>query len=167
MIDDSWQMAEDDRWEMTDGSSEVKPSSVIPHPSSEVEEKVVRLVNEFDEFINDDFNTAKVLANMFELVPVINSIKDKQVAADALSAEAFALLQSGMKTFVEDILGLQSEAEGETDKLKGVMDVLIALRKEARARKDWATSDKIRKQLAEIGVQLKDEKDGGMSWSLS
>jgi len=133
----------------------------------ELDEKVVKLANEFDEFIDDDFNTAKVLANMFELVPVINSIKDKQISTDALSAETFALLQSKMKTFVEDILGLQIEAEGETDKLKGVMEVLIALRKEARAKKDWATSDKIRKQLAEIGVQLKDEKDGGMSWNLS
>ncbi|GAA4738813.1 cysteine--tRNA ligase [Flavisolibacter ginsenosidimutans] len=150
-----------------DDSNTHTPSSVISHPPSELDEKVVRLVNEFDEFIDDDFNTAKVLANMFELVPVINSIKDKQISTDALSAETFALLQSKMKTFVEDILGLTTEAEGETDKLKGVMEVLIALRKEARAKKDWVTSDKIRKQLAEIGVQLKDEKDGGMSWSLS
>ncbi|RYY72123.1 MAG: cysteine--tRNA ligase, partial [Chitinophagaceae bacterium] len=63
--------------------------------------------------------------------------------------------------------GLQVETEGETDKLKGVMQVLIDLRREARSKKDWATSDKIRNQLAEIGIQLKDEKEGGMSWSLS
>ena len=55
----------------------------------------------------------------------------------------------------------------EEDKLKAVMDVLISLRKEARAKKDWATSDKIRNQLLEVGIQLKDEKDGNMSWSLS
>jgi len=160
----------DDRWQMTDDrQTNNTPSSVINHPSSdpELDEKVTRLVNEFDEFINDDFNTAKVLANMFELVPVINSIKDKQIAADSLSAETFQLLQSRMKTYVEDILGLQVETEGETDKLKGVMQVLIDLRKEARSKKDWATSDKIRNQLAEIGIQLKDEKEGGMSWSLS
>jgi len=47
------------------------------------------------------------------------------------------------------------------------MEVLIELRKEARSKKDWATSDKIRNQLAEIGIQLKDEKDGNMSWNLS
>ena len=104
---------------------------------------------------------------MFELVPVINSIKDKQIANDALSLATVQLLQSKMKTFVEDILGLQSETAGEADKLKGVITVLIELRKEARAKKDWATSDKIRNQLAEIGIQLKDEKDGGMSWSLN
>lgn len=140
--------------------------SAMAH-DKELDEKVVKLVNEFDEFINDDFNTAKVLANMFELVPVINSIKDKQIPANALSAETLQLLQTKMKTYVEDILGLQSESQGETDKLKGVMEVLIALRKEARANKNWALSDKIRNQLAEVGIQLKDEKDGGMSWSLS
>ena len=133
----------------------------------ELNEKVVKLVSEFDDFINDDFSTAKVLANMFELVPVINSIKDKQIAATALSTETIELLQERMKTYVEDIMGLQAESEGETDKLKGVMQVLIDLRKEARSKKDWATSDKIRNQLAEIGIQLKDEKEGGMSWSLS
>ncbi|HEV7332084.1 MAG TPA: cysteine--tRNA ligase [Flavisolibacter sp.] len=133
----------------------------------ELEEKVVKLVNEFDDFINDDFNTAKVLANMFELVPVINSLKDKQIKPDALSAETVQLLQAKMKTFVEDIFGLRSETAGEADKLKGVMNVLISLRKEARAKRDWATSDKIRNQLAEVGIQLKDEKGGEMSWSLS
>ncbi|HEX8316338.1 MAG TPA: cysteine--tRNA ligase [Flavisolibacter sp.] len=131
-----------------------------------LDEKVVKLVAEFEEFINDDFNTAKVLANMFELVPVINSIKDKQIASSALASETIQLLQTQMKTYVEDILGLQSETEGETDKLKGVMDVLITLRKEARANKNWALSDKIRNQLGEIGIQLKDEKDGGMSWTI-
>jgi cysteinyl-tRNA synthetase len=133
----------------------------------ELDEKVVRLVMEFDDFINDDFNTAKVLANMFELVPVINSIKDKQIKPDALSGETLLLLQNGMKTYIEDILGLRAETAAEEDKLKGVMQVLIDLRKEARAKRDWATSDKIRNQLAEIGIQLKDEKDGNISWSLS
>lgn len=157
----------DDRGQMTDDRN--TSSSIIHHPSSDkvLDEKVTRLVSEFDEFINDDFNTAKVLANMFELVPVINSIKDKQIAADALSSQTVQLLQLKMKTYVEDIFGLQSETAGEADKLKGVVDVLIELRKEARAKKDWATSDKIRNQLAEIGIQLKDEKDGGMSWSLN
>ena len=133
----------------------------------ELDEKVVKLVNEFEDFINDDFNTAKVLANMFELVPVINSIKDKQIKPDALSGETLLLLQNGMKTYVEDILGLRAETAAEEDKLKGVINVLIGLRKEARAKKDWATSDKIRNQLSEIGIQLKDEKDGNISWSLT
>jgi cysteinyl-tRNA synthetase len=133
---------------------------------TELEKKVVRLLSELEEFINDDFNTAKVLANIFELVPVINSFKDKSIALTALSNETLSLLQRKMKTYVEDILGMKSETAQEADKLKGVMSVLIELRKEARARKDWATSDKIRNQLIEMGIQLKDEKDGTISWTL-
>src|SRR5688500_4324635 len=130
-------------------------------------EKVRKLLAEFDDFMNDDFSTAKVMANMFELVHVINSLKDKTIAFDSLSSETFTLLQSKMKSYVEDILGLKHESAGESDKLKSVMDVLIELRKEARAKKDWKTSDKIRNKLAESGIQLKDDKDGNMSWTIS
>lgn len=162
-----------DGLQMTDDGREADSSknlSSVNHQlssNSKLDEKVVKLLSEFDNFMNDDFSTAKVLANMFELVPVINSLKDKSIAMDALSFDTLQLLQSKMKVYVEDILGLQSETEGESDKLKGVMDVLINLRKEARAKKDWATSDKIRNQLAEVGIQLKDEKDGNISWSVS
>ena len=148
----------------------LKDLQLLEFPGSEVDkaldEKVIRLINEFDDFMNDDFSTAKVLANMFELVPVINSLKDKTIATQALSAHTLQLLQGQMKLYVEDILGLKSEIANEDDKLKGVMQVLINLRKEARAKKDWATSDKIRNQLTEIGIQLKDEKDGNMSWNV-
>jgi cysteinyl-tRNA synthetase len=138
----------------------------LPVSGNEDDEKVLTLIREFDEFMNDDFSTARILANMFELVPVINSIKDKVAAAPRISAEVLDTMRTAMKTYVEDILGLKSETEGEQDKLKGVMDVLITLRKEARARKDWATSDKIRNQLGAIGITLKDEKDGNISWTL-
>jgi cysteinyl-tRNA synthetase len=137
------------------------------NPDPELNEKIVRLVSEFEEFINDDFSTARVLANMFELVPVINSIKDKQIDAGALTAETYAMLKQQMQLYVEGILGLKSETEGEADKLKGVMQVLIDLRKQARTKKDWQTSDKIRNELSAIGIQLKDEKDGNISWSLT
>ena len=146
-------------------SANMDPNGNAQAPN-ELDRKVLRLLDEFDEFMNDDFSTAKVLANMFELVPVINSIKDKVAGATTINAETFALMQSKMKTYVEDILGLQVETAADGDKIKAVMDVLIDLRKEARARKDWATSDKIRNALAEAGIQLKDEKDGGMSWNV-
>jgi cysteinyl-tRNA synthetase len=134
--------------------------------NKELDEKVLGLLKEFDEFMNDDFSTAKVLASMFELVSVINSLKDKTIAIESLPASTLQLLQKKMKVYVEDILGLKAETIAEEDKLKAVMNVLITLRKEARAKMDWATSDKIRNQLAEAGVLLKDEKDGGMSWTV-
>jgi len=135
--------------------------------AGEQDAKVETLMGQFDEFMNDDFGTARVLANMFELVPVINSLKDRTLTAGALSGAVLQNLQEKMKLYVEDILGLKGEAEGSTDKLKDVMHVLIDIRKDARSRKDWATSDRIRNQLAEKGILLKDEKDGEMSWTLA
>ncbi|OQP45770.1 cysteine--tRNA ligase [Niastella populi] len=132
-----------------------------------LDEKITKLLLELDEFMNDDFNTAKVLANMFELVPVINSIKDKHIAPNALSAGTMELLQKYFKTYIEDILALNGDVEKEDGKLEGVIGLLIEIRKEAKARKDYATSDKIRQQLQQLGILLKDEKDGGMSYSYS
>lgn len=138
-----------------------------PYDSKDIEldAKVNKLVAELDEFMDDDINTAKVLANMFELVPVINGMKDKHIAADALSSTTIALMQTQLKVYIEDILGLKNISGEENDKLKAVMQLLIDLRKEAKTKKDFVTSDKIRNQLAELGIQLKDERDGGMSYS--
>ena len=131
-----------------------------------LDEKVIKLVNEFNEFMNDDINTAKVIANMFELVPVINSIKDKHIAENALSRSTFDLLKKQMQAFIIDIFGLQTSKADNNDKLDGVLQLLINIRKEAKQRKDFVTSDKIRNELAQLGVQLKDEKDGGMSYTI-
>jgi cysteinyl-tRNA synthetase len=133
---------------------------------AELDTKVNKLLNEFDEFIEDDLNTAKVLASMFELVPIINGIKDKHIASDAISASTFKLLQQKMRTYVEDIFGLKMEKAGG-DKLEGVVELLINIRKEAKSKKDFVTSDKIRNELAALGIQLKDEKDGSMSYSIN
>jgi cysteinyl-tRNA synthetase len=133
---------------------------------AELEARSSKLIAEFDEFMNDDFGTAKVMANMFELVPVINSMKDKTILVSALSKETFELLKKQMKVYIEDILGLKSFTEADNEKLKGVMDLLIEIRKEAKSKKDFATSDKIRNQLTKLGISLKDEKDGGMSWTI-
>ena len=142
------------------------PAVNVDIDASDINDKVMRLINEFEVFMNDDFSTARVLANLFELVPVINSIKDRSITADHLSFETLSRLKEKVHVFVEDILGLKPEMEKEVNKLTGVMDVLIELRKAARIKKDWATSDKIRNQLAEIGISLKDEKDGNISWTL-
>ncbi len=144
-------------------SSELK----VEASDQELDAKVSKLLREFDEFINDDFNTAKVLANMFELAPIINGIKDKLVPLSSLSAGTFEWMQKQFKIFLEDIFGLKPVSEADNEKLKDVMDLLIDIRKEARSRKDFVTSDKIRNQLAAIGISLKDEKDGGVSWTTS
>ncbi len=127
--------------------------------------KVNAFLDEFTEFMDDDFNTAKVLANMFELAPIINGIKDKHLSIHALKPTTLARLKSDMQCFIEEIFGLKQEKEGG-DKLDGVLQLLMKLRKEAKAKKDFLTSDTIRKELATLGVHLKDEKDGGMSYQI-
>ena len=132
----------------------------------ELEEKILKFVNELEEFMDDDFNTAKVLANMFELAPIINSIKDKHIASDAISSGTLSLLQKKFKLYLEDILGLKNPAANDNTKLDGIIQLLIDIRKESKSKKDYATSDKIRKQLASLGIELKDEKDGNVSWTV-
>ena len=131
-----------------------------------LDNKVKKWVGDFDEHMNDDFNTAKVLAGMFELVPVINSIKDKTIPVTALSKDTLILLQTKFKSYLEEVFGLKAMNEAENAKLQGVMQLLIDIRKEAKGKKDFVTSDKIRNQLQQMGIVLKDEKGGEMSWSV-
>ncbi|MCW3089216.1 MAG: cysteine--tRNA ligase [Ferruginibacter sp.] len=133
---------------------------------AEMDEKIVKLVNELEEFMDDDFSTAKVLANMFDLAPIINSIKDGHIPISAVSTATLQLLQNSFKIYLEDILGLKDTTANDNNALDGVMQLLIDIRKEAKSKKDYATSDKIRNQLLSLGIALKDEKDGNMSWNI-
>ncbi len=132
----------------------------------ELDKKVNTILHALQADMNEDLNTAKVLAGLFELVPVINSIKDGNIKKVALSATTFQFLKDQFKLYLEDIFGLTDENKQDTDKLSAVLQLIGEIRKDARSRKDFATSDKIRNQLLSAGIQLKDEKDGNMSWEL-
>ena len=93
-------------------------------------------------------------------------IKDGKEKIDAHNLE---MLRTTMNAFIFDVLGLLDETRSEeasTDKLSGTVELLINMRAEARANKDFATSDKIRDELAALGIQLKDSKEG-TSFSLN
>lgn len=109
--------------------------------------------------MNDDFNTPILIANLFEAAKYINQVKE---GSETLNAEDLSVLKDTVNAFVFDVLGLENitKTESGTDKLSGAVDVLIKLRQEARANKDFALSDKIRDELAAVGIQLKDGKDG-------
>ena len=124
-------------------------------------------INELPEFMEDDLNTAKVVANLFEMVPVINSLKDKHITADAVSGATWQLVQAQLTLYIEQVLGIKVESGVNKKQLNGVIHLLIEIRKEAKAKKDFATSDKIRNQLLEMGIQIKDEKDGEVSFTFS
>ncbi|MFD1614943.1 cysteine--tRNA ligase [Gelatiniphilus marinus] len=109
--------------------------------------------------MNDDFNTPILIAHLFEATKYINQIKE---GTETLNAEDLSVLIETVNAFVFDVLGLENKAKSDsgTDKLSGAIDLLIKLRQDARANKDFAMSDKIRDELAAIGIQLKDGKDG-------
>jgi cysteinyl-tRNA synthetase len=133
---------------------------------NELDGRVVAWCHECADFMNDDLNTAKVIANLFEMAPVINGMKGGQVAGNALSAATFALVKDTFRNYLVDILGMQPLQVQQTDKLDKVLSLLIDIRKDAKKRKDFATSDLIRNQLAASGVLLKDEKDGSVSYTI-
>jgi cysteinyl-tRNA synthetase len=110
--------------------------------------------------MDDDFNSPVLLAELFEACRFINSVYDGKahVSSDDLSA-----LRKLMQNFVFDILGLNRETPQTNDMAK-LMELIIRLRSEAKATKDYATSDKIRFALQEIGIQLKDSKEE-TSWN--
>lgn len=144
----------------------------INHPGSadagdkELDQQVINWCNECEDFMCDDFNTAKVIANLFELAPVINGMKGGQVAANALSAGTIALLKNTFKTFLEDILGMQPLQAVQNNNFETAMALLIEIRADAKKRKDFATSDEIRNKLQKAGILLKDEKDGSVSYTI-
>ena len=153
-------------WEAYEFIGKVEHVERVENIDAELNDKILAALNEFDTSMNDDFNTAKVLANMFELVPIINSIKDKLIDINTIQSSTITLIQQKFKSYLEDIFGLLPSNEIANSKLNEVMNLLIEIRKEAKIKKDFATSDKIRNQLTEMGINLKDEKGGEMTWSL-
>jgi cysteinyl-tRNA synthetase len=142
--------------------------STYNHAASDndLESEVLKLLNGLSDDMNDDLNTAKVMAGLFEMVPIINSIKDGKIHTTVLSSNTLLLMQQKFNLYLVDIFGLTDESKQDDDKLTAVLQLIGEIRKDARSRKDFATSDKIRNQLLAAGIQLKDEKDGGMSWEL-
>ncbi|MFT4970782.1 MAG: cysteinyl-tRNA synthetase, partial [Chitinophagales bacterium] len=113
--------------------------------------------------MDDDFNTPKTIASLFDLAGLVNKLKDGTIQ---ISGSGLNLLQVTMKAYIEDVLGLQIEQKQDDNGLNTAMGLIIDMRKSARENKDWATSDKIRDELAAVGISIKDGKDG-TSWSNS
>jgi len=108
--------------------------------------------------MNDDFNSPILIANLFEAVKFINVLKDGKTT---ISSDDLLLLKETLGVFVFDVLGLINEEKQQgSDKIDGVVELLIKLRKEARENKDWALSDQIRDELLALGIQLKDGREG-------
>ncbi len=128
------------------------------------DQEVKEWISSVHEEMDDDFNTPKALARLFEIVSRVNSWKGGQVSMEGLSEATFSELKTTFHTFLFDIFGLQDEvAAGSDDSFKtidGLMHLIIDMRADVRARKDWTAADKIRDTLKAVGIVLKDGKEG-------
>ncbi|GAC1379020.1 MAG: cysteine--tRNA ligase [Ginsengibacter sp.] len=137
-----------------------------PLNNSDNDQKVMKLLEELKGFMDDDFSTARVLANLFEMVPIINGIKENIIKSDAISQNTLLKMKADFKIYLEDIFGLKNISE-VTETMEGIMKLLIDIRKTAKDSKNFALSDQIRKQLNNLGIILKDNKDGSIDWATS
>lgn len=116
--------------------------------------------------LNDDLNSPKVIAELFDATRRINQAKNGE---NGLTAEQVSTLKELFDTFFFDILGMKQMGAGESsahlEAFGKAMDLLLEIRQGAKAAKDWATSDKIRDELKKIGFEIMDGKDGS-SWKL-
>ena len=116
--------------------------------------------------MNDDLNTAQVISHLFDASRAINQIADKKAT---ISATDLVELKETFALFMFDILGLKEERGSDSAREEAfgkVVDMLLEQRQAAKAAKDWATSDKIRNELAALGFEIKDSKDGA-TWKLN
>lgn len=111
------------------------------------------------EALDDDLNSPILLSHLFECVRYINSVAD---GTEKIDTEGIQSLRKLFQTFVFDIMGLKNEASDKGDEklTSDLIELIISLRKDARDKKDFATSDKIRQELGKAGIILKDKKDG-------
>ncbi|MEN6528604.1 MAG: cysteine--tRNA ligase [Anaerolineaceae bacterium] len=108
--------------------------------------------------MDDDFNSAGALAQLFELVRMINQTRTEGATNDQLAAAQAKLRE------LTSVLGLTLEQESVSDhSADEVINLLIEIRQDLRANKLWQLSDKVRDRLAELGVVLEDSKEG-TSW---
>ena len=126
---------------------------------------VKELEKRCQEAMNDDLNSPMVISALFDWVRLINQIAEGQ---QTISAEDLEELRRVVNLYVFDVLGLRNEKQegaGGNNMVPQLVDMLLSIRQEAKANKDWATSDKIRNSLTEIGIRVKDRKDG-VDWEI-
>lgn len=109
--------------------------------------------------MNDDFNTPILIAQLFEGIRFVNLLNDKR---ESITSSDLELLKKTLEEFTFEVLGIRNEKSSgnNAEKLDGVVEMLIEMRNEARANKNWSLSDEIRDKLLALGIQLKDGKEG-------
>lgn len=134
--------------------------------NSEVSDEFKRLSASCYLNMSDDFNTAKTLAVLFEMSSRINDIQSGTIQISSIDSQVFAEFRNTYTGMMREVLGFSEESGQDSGLLEGTIELLIELRKKAKADRDYPLSDKIRDDLKAIGVQLKDGKDGSVTYEI-
>ncbi len=147
------------------GSREKKnsdvPPSPLPTPHSPLQSDVQALKQKCYDALNDDMNTAILISHLFEAVRIVNSV---YASTETITGADLETIKNIFNVFAFEILGLKKEEDSGSNDLEGLMQVILNMRTEAKSKKDFATSDKIRDELLKVGFEIKDSKDGTL-WS--
>ncbi len=167
LTDEALQAAEKGYRRLMEGN---KVLQELAHPGNshpgDLDKDINALIDLAFEDMSDDFNTPKALANLFELVTKINSMKGGQLSMTDIAPQTLIRLKKTFDDFIFQIFGLLAEdfdssGNGVVD---GLMKLILDMRQTARTNKDWGTSDKIRDALKELDIVVKDGKEGA-AWS--
>jgi cysteinyl-tRNA synthetase len=123
--------------------------------------QVNKIIENCHSAMNDDFNTALTIGQLFNLLKKINSLHTLNLKFGELGQELFAKMKSTFIEFIEDVLGLQAENPSAYDDM---VEALVTIYREAKFKKDFAQVDKIRAALKENGIIVKDMKSG-IEWA--
>ncbi|MBL7137316.1 MAG: cysteine--tRNA ligase [Bacteroidales bacterium] len=146
-------------WQLAVGSTQQKDTTApLHHCTTAHGSRIQDLISSCYAAMNDDFNSPVVIANLFEGVRIINAVTEGK---ESLTSDEVIQLQHLFQTVVTEILALQDESSGEqSETVDRLMELIIGLRQDARAKKDWNASDRIRDELEKLGIVIKDTKNG-------
>ncbi|HEV7231858.1 MAG TPA: cysteine--tRNA ligase [Bacteroidia bacterium] len=130
--------------------------------SSSTSSDIAALVQKFAAAMDDDFNSPVLIAHLFEAARIIQAVN---AGTETITANDLTLLQNTMKGYLFDVLGLQNETSANNEVMEEVIRLLLDIRNDAKAKKDFAASDKIRDELNKIRIVIKDTKDG-TTWNI-
>lgn len=128
----------------------------------EFEKNLQAFHSDCEAFMRDDFNTARVIARMFDALPVINQLYKADSPVMGVRQETFEQFRQDFHKVFSDWLGLSLEAEegGQSEIIEGLMNVITGIRQDARTSRNWAIADKIRDELAALQIKLEDTPNG-------
>lgn len=166
LTDGVLQSAEKGYKRIVEGLKTINTLSATGKNETELDKELLNLVEDVYSHMDDDFNTPRAIASMFEIVTKINSLKAGQLSLNEVTSTTIDKVKQALNDMFTDVLGLKDDTDaGAGNVVNGLMDLIIELRQEARESKNWGVSDKIRDTLKELEISVKDGKEG-TTWNM-